>query len=319
MALSLLDVVAAQARIRPAIRPTPLVHSPALSERAGRAVWLKCENLQETGSFKLRGALNFALTMAPAERARGLVTASAGNHGLGTAAAARRLGLPLTVCVPDTAPAAKKQGIRRLGATLVECPGGYGGAHAHALALAAQAGRTYVPAYEDERIMAGQGTIALEVLAELPETAALVVPVGGGGLCAGIGVAARGISPGVQVWGAQSDQTPAMHRSLAAGRVVPVDEPSTLCDGLAGDIDPLTLAYARNVLHGCPLVTEAAVADAMRFLVREHRLIVEGSGAAGVALLLSGAPLPGDGPVVAVLSGGNVDYRVLLRVLNAQA
>lgn len=323
--IQLLDILAARARIRAQLRPTPLIPSPRLSALLGRPVWLKPENQQVTQSFKIRGALHYVLQLPAAQRAAGLVAASAGNHGQAVAVAARFAGVPAVVCVPAYVPEAKQRAIRDLGAALEVVAGGYAAAQARAHALAAERSMAYAPAFEADPVIAGQGTIALEVLEELPDLAALLLPVGGGGLISGSGVAARGISPAIRVLGVQSDQTPAMHRSLAAGQVVPVDEPPTLCEGLAGDIDPITFAYAREVVDGMALVPEAAIGRAIAWLVREHKLVAEGSGAVSVAALLHeparrqlfgpGAPGAGAGPVALVITGGNIDAAVLARIL----
>lgn len=322
--IALTDVLAARARIRPYLRPTPLLKSQPLSRLAGRDVYLKLECWQETGSFKPRGALNFCLQLAEADRERGLVTASAGNHGQGVGLACRMLGIKLIVYVPDSAPAAKKSGIRDLGAELIEVPGGYEAAHARALQAARDSDLLYVPAYDDERIMAGQGTVALEAIDDLGGAADFIVPVGGGGLMAGIGVAAKGVAAASQLIGVQSEVTDAMHRALAAGRVVHIEDAPTLCDGLAGDIEPINLVYGQRLLDDLLLVPEPAVARAIVFLLREHRVLVEGSGAVGVAALLDDSArtqaLAGFGsgsarPLVVILSGRNIDADRLTEIL----
>jgi len=321
--ITLSDILAARARIRPYLRPTPLLRSEPLSRLAGRAVYLKLECWQETGSFKPRGAFNFCLQLSAAERARGLVTASAGNHGQGAALACRQLGIELTVFVPDSAPQVKKNGIRDLGAWVVEVPGGYEAAHRRAIEVAAARGALYVPAYDDERIMAGQGTAALEAVDELGGAADFIVPVGGGGLMAGVGTAAKGVDPACRLIGVQSELTDAMHRALAAGRVVHIEDRPTLCDGLAGDIEPINLAYGQRLLDALLLVSERAVARAIVFLLREHRVLVEGSGAVGAAALLDDTVRPqvlaalggGGRPLVVILSGRNIDVGGLAAVL----
>ena len=315
--ITLVDVVRARHRIRNHVRETPLIHSPALSRLAGRTVYLKLECWQESGSFKVRGAFNYVLELEPALARAGLVTASAGNHGLGTAFACRPAGIPLTVVVPASAPRAKKEGILQQGARLIEVQGGYEAAHAAALQLARERDLPYVPGCDDDRIIAGHGTLALEVTEQLGDTPDYLIPVGGGGLIAGIGVAAHALDPKSRVIGVQSEATPAMYRSLEAGHPVHVEDLPTLCEGLAGDVEPMNLAYARAVVDAMHLVSEEAVAQAIAFLVQEHRLLVEGSGAVGAAAILSGLALrPPARPLVVVLSGGNIDAPVLARLLS---
>ncbi|HHY95985.1 MAG TPA: threonine/serine dehydratase [Firmicutes bacterium] len=317
--LSLLDIIGARHRLRGRVRETPLVRSSALSRRAGRPVYMKLECWQQTGSFKVRGALNFLLQLAPDQGRRGLVTASAGNHGLGTAFGCRLLGLPLTVVVPSRSPQVKKEGIRAQGAQLLEVEGGYDIAHAAALRLATEHGLTYVPAAEDERIMAGHGTIALEAVDQLGTVPDFLVPVGGGGLVAGVGVAAHALDPSARVIGVQSEATPAMYRSLQAGHPVPVEDLPTLCEGLAGNVEPIGFQYGRTVIDAMHLVSEEEVADAICFLVREHRLLVEGSGGVGIAAILSSCIASAESahgrPIVVVLSGSNIDAPVLAHLL----
>ncbi|MBI4563115.1 MAG: threonine/serine dehydratase [Planctomycetes bacterium] len=320
--LSLSDIIAARARIKPYLRPTPLLFSEPLSRLAGRPVHLKLECWQETGSFKARGALNFCLQLSAEERKRGLVTASAGNHGQGTALACKILGARMTVFVPDRAPEAKKRGIRALGADLIEAPHGYETAHRQALRLAAEGRQVYVPACEDDRIMAGQGTVALEAVDELGGPADFMVPVGGGGLMAGVGVAAKGIDPASRLIGVQSEKTDAMHRSLAAGQLIHIEDHPTLCDGLAGDVEAINLTYAQRLLDKMVLVGERDVARGIVFLVREHQIIAEGSAAAGPAALLDPtvresvrAALGSVRPLVVVITGRNIDMETLTSIL----
>ncbi len=314
--VALQDIRDAAARIAPWVRRTPLLAAPALSARAGRAIHLKPEFWQETGSFKVRGATNHLLAVGAG--GGGVVTASTGNHGQAVAWVAARLGVRAVIAVPAAAPQAKIQGIRRHGAELRLIDGGYDAAHAAALAMAADEGLRYVPAFEDEVIIAGQGTIGLEIAEDLPEVAEVFVPVGGGGLAAGIGTALAAVVPAARLVGAQSVLTPAMARSLAAGAPVDVPEPPTLCDGLSGGIDALTLGYAQRYLADLALVEEADVAAAMRALVEDERWIVEGSAAVALAAAIRAGAGRGAGPAVVVLTGRNVDAETLRGVLRTQ-
>ncbi|HEV7589314.1 MAG TPA: pyridoxal-phosphate dependent enzyme, partial [Longimicrobium sp.] len=211
---TLADVRAAARRLEGVVRRTPLERSDALSERTGTDVHLKLEGLQRTGSFKLRGAYNLVALLPPEERARGLVTASAGNHGQGVALAARLLDSRAVVFVPEDAPEGKQRRIARFGAELRRVPGGFDDAHAAAVAFAAGSGAVFVSAFSDPAVTAGQGTVALEPFDELPAVRTIVAPVGGGGLIGGIGVVARALGHGVRVVGVQTDETAAMHASL---------------------------------------------------------------------------------------------------------
>lgn len=303
----------ARRRIRGAARHTPLEHSPWLSEHAGVAVHLKLECWQRTRSFKLRGAYNAVAALDPEVRAHGLVTASAGNHGLALAEAGRLLGAPVTIFVPGSAPATKKDRIRRAGGDLREVPGIYDDAAAAARTFAEESGVRFLNAFADADVVAGQGTVGLEILDDLPEVRDVVVPVGGGGLIAGIGIAAAGRA---RVIGVQSTATTAMHAAFEAGRVVPVDDPpATLCDGLAGETEPAAYERARGVTHGIQLVEEATIGPAIRALYRNDAVVAEGSGAVGVAAILAG-DLHLEDPAVVVISGGNIDRHVLARILS---
>jgi threonine dehydratase len=312
---ALADVLAAARRLEGVARRTPLERSPWLSERAGTDVWLKLETSQRTGSFKLRGAYNAIASLSPGERARGLVTASAGNHGQGVALAASLLGARALVFVPASAPEAKKRRIARHGAELREVQGGYDEAHHAAEEHAARTGATFVHAFSDPAVVAGQGTVGLEIVQDLPEVRTIVVPVGGGGIAGGIGIVARAMGSGIRVVGVQTEKTAAMHASLAAGRLTSPPYGETLCEGLSGDVDARSLALAARVLDGVVLVTEAAVRRAMRRLFQEEGIVAEGSAAVGVAAVVEGAIERIGGPAAVVLTGGNVDGARLARVL----
>jgi threonine dehydratase len=308
------DVLDAARRLHGVVRETPLELSATLSERAGVEVHLKLETHQRTGSFKFRGAYN-AVAALGAERERGIATASAGNHGLGVALAARLLGARATVFVPAGAPVAKTRRIRQFGAELREVAGGYDEAHAEATAWAVRTGTPFVHAFSDPAVVAGQGTVGLELLAAVPSLRTLVVPVGGGGLIGGIGIVARAVDPAIRVIGVQSEATAAMHASLAAGRTVGMEYGETLCEGLSGDVDDRSVALALRVVDGIVLVSEAAVARAMRELHAAEGVVAEGSAAVGVAALLEGA-IDATGPAAVVVTGGNVDAARLAAVLN---
>ena len=301
------DVIAAAYRLRGTVERTPLRHSAALSALAGAAVWLKCENLQRTGSFKLRGATNALGALSAEQRSRGVVASSAGNHGLGVAHAARALGVRARIFVPATAPIVKRQGIIALGAEVDDAYPDYDAAHHAAEGYARQHGMTFVNPCAGEALLAGQGTVALEIIEEQPAVRTFVVPVGGGGLIGGMASLIRAVLPAARIVGVQSEATNAMAASLAAGARVDVPMLPTLADGLAGQIDDEGLAIGRVAIDVMVTVREAEIADAMRWLAREHDLRAEGSGAVALAALLHGLVPDVAGPIAAVLSGGNVD------------
>src|SRR5207244_3812978 len=231
------DVRAAAERIRPFVVRTPLERSVGLSALCGTDVWLKFECFQLTGSFKLRGALNALMTMPDAQRQRGVVTASAGNHGLGVARAAAVLGVRATVIVPETASPAKVEALRNSGAELLLRGASYDEAESAAMSTASERGLPFISAYNNAAVVAGGGTIALEVVDDLPSVRSMVVPAGGGGLIGGIGVAAHGLNPEMAIYGVQSTASPALHAALKAGRRVPVEVMPSLADGLSGNVE----------------------------------------------------------------------------------
>ena len=301
------EVIAAAHRLRGVVARTPLVRSPALSEIAGVDVFLKCENEQVTGSFKLRGAYNALATLPANARARGIVASSAGNHGLGIAHAARLLDVRARIFVPATAPRVKRDGILALGAEVDESQPHYDAAHHAALEYTNQHGMTFVNPCAGEAVLAGQGSVALEILEELPDLGTIVVPVGGGGLVGGVASLVRAVAPTVRIVGAQSEKTNAMAASLAAGHRVDVEAPPTLADGLAGQIDDEGFAIGQRSIDEMRVVSEEAIASAIAWLAREHDARVEGSGACGVAALLGDTEKTFNGPIAVIVSGGNID------------
>lgn len=305
---------AARERIRGAARHTPLQYSHWLSAAAGVPVYLKLECWQRTRSFKFRGAYNAVAGLTAAAREQGLVTASAGNHGLALALAASLHETTATVFVPESAPVTKKDRIRRMGGELREVPGIYDDAAAIARDFADETGAYLLSAFADPDVVAGQGTVGLEILDDLPEVREVIVPVGGGGLAAGVGIAVR--DAGARVLGVQSSATTAMHAAFEAGEVVPVDDPdATLCDGLAGETEAVAYERARAVMQSIELVDEARIAPAIRALYHNEAVVAEGSGAVGVAAVLAGE-LTLEGPAVVVISGGNIDMATLGQIFS---
>jgi threonine dehydratase len=309
--LGLEDVRAAARAIEQLVRRTPLERSEPLSALAGCEVFLKLEDLQHTGAFKVRGALYKLLRLDPATRARGVLTASAGNHGQGLAHAAKLLGIPAWIVLPESVPLAKLIAIQRTGAETVVEGVDYDAAHAVAARLAKEKGVTYVPAFDDDDVIAGQATVALEMLEDEPGLDTIVVPVGGGGLLAGCGIVTS--ARGVRLVGAQSDGAPAFARSFAARRIVEV-APHTIADGIAvGRPAERTLALALESAAELRTVSDEAIARALLLVLERHKLLAEPAGAAALAAVLEGPP-PGK-RVGVVISGGNIDPNTLAKVI----
>lgn len=320
--ITLQDIQRAQQTIQPYIFRTPLRESFLLSERVGARVYLKLENWQITGSFKSRGALNRMALMTADERARGVVTASAGNHALGVGYAARQMHIaPATIFVPRTAPRTKLEKLREFPVAVHPVGETYDDAHRAAEAYARDTGATFIHAYDDPRTVAGQGTIGLEILVDAPTMDAILVPVGGGGMITGIAVAIKSLAPAVQIIGVQPVASPALRDSLRDG--VCYEEyvaAPTICDGLAGGIGKMVFEAARKkFIDDVVLVEEDETRAAIRTLVETHQLVVEGSGAVGVAaLLVHKVDLEGK-RVAVVLSGGNIDLELLAQIINLES
>ena len=306
--VTLADIQAARTTIGGTLVRTPLLYSEALSVRVGRPLYLKLENLQQTGSFKPRGVLTKIATLSAEERARGLVTISAGNHAQALAWAARAAGVACTVVMPTDAPATKIANTRAYGASVILHPDRVT-LLARCQAEQAEHGYCYVPPFDDPAIIAGQGTVGLEILEDLPETAAIIVPVGGGGLLAGIAVAVRSQNPAIRVIGVEPEGAPGMMQSLAAGHAVHLDRVQTVADGLAAPFaGELPYALVCEWVYAVLPVNDAEILAAMPPLIECAKVVPEPAAAAGLALLFSGrADLPTTGPVVVVISGGNVD------------
>jgi threonine dehydratase len=296
---TLADLEAARARIAGHVHATPVYASESLARRTGRPTWLKAENLQRTGSFKIRGAVNKIAGLTDAERAAGVVAASAGNHGQAVARAAREFGIPATVYMPQDAPMAKVDATRNYGGETVLAGAGFDEALAEALMQAEETGATFVHAFEDGAVIAGQGTIGLELAADLPDAKTFIVPVGGGGLAAGIAIGLRATRPGVRLVGVQAGK--------GAG--------GTIADGIAvKHPGELTMSILDDLLDDLVHVEDEEIADAITLLLERAKLVVEGAGAASVAALLNGK-VGGSGGVCALLSGGNIDPTMLISVM----
>ena len=309
------DVRAARDLLAGVVRPTPLEYSRALSDRVGGPVHLKCENLQRAGSFKIRGAYTRMCRLSAQEKARGVVAASAGNHAQGVALAAQLLGISSTVFMPTSAPIPKLLATRGYGAHVELIGLSVDDALVRARQYASETGAVLIHPFDHADIVAGQGTVGLEVLEECPDVRTVLVCTGGGGLLAGIAAAIKGIRPDVRVVGVQAERAAAYPASLAAGRPVPLQRMSTMADGIAvgcpGDV-PYALVEA--LVDEVRTVDEDALSRALLFLLERAKLVVEPAGAAGVAAVLND-PRAFEPPVVAVLSGGNIDPLLMLRVI----
>jgi threonine dehydratase len=309
------DIARAQAAVADVARHTPVLPSATLSERCGGDVVLKAESLQRTGSFKIRGALNKLAALGDG-CARGVVCGSAGNHAQALAHAARARGVPCEVFMPEGAPIAKLEAAAELGAPEVVGGASVDDCLVAAIARAQESGMAFVHPFDDPDVVAGQGTLGLELLADVPALSTVVVPVGGGGLASGLAIAVKSVRPEVRVVGVQVDTVAAYPASLAAGRPIAVDSALTIADGIAvkrpGE---LTLKLIGQWLDDVVTVPEDEVAEAMVLLMEKAKLVVEGAGAVGVAALLGGAVAPAaHGTTCVVLSGGNVDAGLLATV-----
>jgi len=311
------QIQAAHERLKGIVRTTPFAISPELSRRTGSAVFLKLECLQQTGSFKIRGAFNKIAAMDEADRAKGIVTASAGNHAQGIGLAAELFNVPARVFVPEITPRNKVEAIRRYPVELIVTGKLFDQAHAAALADAEKTGRTYIAAFEDPDIIAGQGTVGMEMIQAVPDLDAALFPVGGGGLITGCAIALKAVNPNIRVIGCQSEASCAMTRSLEQNRVYTTfPSQETIAEGLEGGIAPLTYELGRQLIDEMVLVREKDIRTAIRFLLADHRLVVEGSGAVGVAALLADRFEAPKGKLAIVLSGGNLDYGLLKQIVN---
>ena len=315
--VTLIDAYLARQRIASVVRRTPLIHSPLLTERAGGSVYLKLESLQETGSFKIRGAANKMLNLTDGEKRRGVATGSSGNHGRAVSYVARQLGVDAVVCVSERVPGNKVEAIKRFAAETVVYGRSYDEAEAHAFRLQEERGLTWVHPFDDPFVIAGQGTIGLELLEDLPEIDTVVVPLSGGGLISGIALALKSADPAIRVVGVSMDRAPVMVHSLRAGAPIEMEEEETLADALAGGIgldNRYTFRMVQEYVDETVLVSEEEIAGAMAGLLEKDHLVVEGGGAVGVAALLHRRVQGAGRNVVVVLSGSNVGLPLLLEI-----
>ncbi|WP_172801667.1 hydroxyectoine utilization dehydratase EutB [Agrobacterium tumefaciens] len=299
----------AAVRLEGRVERTPLVRSDTLSERVGYPVHLKLETLQPIGAFKLRGAMNAILSLDDEARRRGLVTASTGNHGRAVAYAAEKLGIPATICMSSLVPANKVEAIRALGAEVRIVGRSQDDAQEEVDRLTRSSGLTAIPPFDHADIVAGQGTIGLEVVKDMPDLETILIPLSGGGLAGGIAVAVKALKPEARVIGISMERGAAMHASVKAGRPVSVREEETLADSLGGGIglaNRVTFSLCQQLLDEILLLSENEIAEGIRHAAREEGLTVEGAGAVGFAAILSGK-VKISGPTAIIVSGGNID------------
>ncbi len=315
------DVYSARQRIVSIARRTTLVRSPLLAERVGSSVYLKLECLQETGSFKIRGAANKILSLTEDEKERGVIAVSTGNHGRAVSFVARQLGIKAKICISAQVPSNKVDAIRRLGAEVVVYGNSYDEAEMHALRLQEERGLTLIDPFDDPLVIAGQGTIGLELLEDLPEIDTVVIPLSGGGLLSGIGLALKSADAAIRVIGVSMQRGPAMVLSLRAGEVVEIVEEPTLADALVGGLgldNAYTFDMVQEYADDTVLVSEEEIAGAMTFALESHHLVVEGGGAVGMAAILYDKVEWLGQHVAVVVSGGNVDVPRLLEIAGKQ-
>lgn len=302
----------AAARIRPYVHRTPLLPSRSISERAGVEVRLKCENFQRAGSFKIRGAMNALLQLTSEQRKRGVVAFSSGNHAQGVALAARTLGVKATIVMPENSVKTKVEATKAYGAEVVQ--GGVTAATRDTVAreIAERTGAAVIPPFDDERIISGQGTLALEILDEWPEVATIIAPIGGGGLISGIAIAATS-RLGVDVYGVEPAAGNDAEQSFRSGRIVTIDPPNTIADGARTlSIGRRNFAIIREHVKDVVSVDDDVLLDAVKFAMYRTKLVIEPTGALGLAALFAGKIKP-RGPVAVVISGGNLDFSLLCK------
>jgi threonine dehydratase len=319
MTVTLADILEARRAIRGVADGTPLVPSPYMSGRAGQDFLLKLENMQPIGAFKLRGALN-AIARLP-EGTAGVTCCSTGNHGRGVAYGARARGMRAVICMSELVPQAKVDGIRALGAEVRITGRSQDAALAESRRLAAEEGLAEISPFDDPAVIAGQGTIGLEMLEARPDIRTILVPLSGGGLAAGVAVAAKAIDPAIRVVGISMDRGAAMYHSIRAGRPVEVEEVESLADSLGGGIgleNRLSFPLCRDLLDETLLVTEEEIYRGMQALYWEDRIVAEGACVVGLAAMLSGRLPALDGPVATIVTGRNLDMEVFTRVVTGQ-
>lgn len=317
--LTINDIRRAGGRIASVARRTPLKLSRWLSLEHGCDVYLKLECFQLTGSFKIRGAMARLSALTDEQRSRGVLTVSAGNHGLAVAHCSEELGLDATIVVPKSASRAKVDSIRRYPVMLIERGATYDDAERAARDLERESGKTFVSPYNDREVIAGQGSIGLEILEDSPAIDAVVVPVGGGGLLAGVAIAVKAVNPQIKVYGAEPITSPTMTAAIKAGRIVEIEEQATIADGCAGNIEPgsMTFPIIQRLVDGIILVSEESIRTAIARVAREDHIMIEGSAGVSVASLNDEAVI--NKRVVAIISGRNISLDLFAETIRGMS
>lgn len=319
MNLDLNKIKKAQENIKGIARRTPLFYSSTFSKLSGYEVYLKCENKQKTGAFKIRGAYNKIATLTQDEKKRGVIASSAGNHAQGVAYAATAFGIKSTIVMPITAPQAKVQATRRYGAEVIQFGEVYDECYGKALEIQAKTGATFVHPFNDEDVMAGQGTIGLEILEDLPDVDAILVPIGGGGLISGIAVGVKSINPKIKIIGVQADIIASTKASLEAGELITVPGVKSLADGISvktpGDV---TFRYIEKYVDEVVTVSEDEISYASFMLMERSKLIAEGAGAVPLAALLANKIKVNSNKVGVLISGGNIDIAMVSKIIERE-
>lgn len=313
--LSLEHIYRASHELKSVIRETSLILAPSFNDTA--EVYIKPENLQVTGSFKVRGASYMISQLSEEERSKGVIACSAGNHAQGVALAAAKYGIRSVICLPEGAPISKVEATRSYGAEICLVPGVYDDAYRRALELLDEQGLTFVHPFDDSMVIAGQGTIGLEIMESMPDVDVVLCPVGGGGLISGVAYAVKKLNPRVKVYGIQAEGAPSMYESIHANRILTLDSVSTIADGIAvKQPGEHTFAYCKQYLDGIVTVSEDEICAAILRLMEKHRMIAEGAGAVSIAAaMFNKVPLQGK-KVVCIVSGGNIDVNFLSRIIN---
>jgi len=313
--LSLNEIYRATHVLKTILRPTHLISAPSI--RKGCEVYIKPENLQVTGSFKVRGSSYMISQLSDEEKSRGVIASSAGNHAQGVALAASAAGIKATICLPAGAPISKVEATRSYGADICLVPGVYDDAYRKAMELKDEKGMTFVHPFDNPMVIAGQGTIGIEILDELPDVDAVIVPIGGGGLISGIAYALKHLNPAIKVYGVQAAGAPSMFQSIADGKIERLDKVSTIADGIAvKEPGELTFKLCQQYVDRIVTVSDDEICAAILHLLERHKLIAEGAGAVSVAAaMFSDLPLEGK-KVACVVSGGNVDVTLVNRIIN---
>lgn len=300
--------------LKSVVRHTDLIKAPAINPDAD--IWLKPENLQVTGSFKVRGSGYMISQLTDEEKAKGVIACSAGNHAQGVALAATKYGIKSVICLPDGAPISKVEATKGYGADVVMVEGVYDDAYAEALRLRDEKGYTFIHPFDAENVIAGQGTIGLEIMNEMPDVDAIIVPIGGGGLISGVALAAKKLNPNVKVYGVQAAGAPSMYNSVKDGKIERLDSVSTIADGIAvKEPGENTFNYVNEFVDEIVTVTEDEIATAILTLIEQHKMIAEGAGAVSVAAAMFDKIDIKGKKVVCIVSGGNIDVTILSRVI----